>query len=242
MLAGVDRICPFLALAADLRTVTDGYDADHRCRAVVPPTTLERDRQLRLCLTERYVECSRYAARGEALAASASSAPPPAHDTLVARTRLVIEPEPAWRRIRRSGRRPLAIVLAVALLVVVAGAAAAASGAARPLIALFSTPATAAPPAGGVLGSMSSAPVTGASPTQSPTPTPSATPSPTLQPLPSIAPPAATPSPARRYVVQSGDTLSLIAQRFGTTVAALQQANGLASPDVIAIGQVLIIP
>ncbi|MGE5507220.1 MAG: LysM peptidoglycan-binding domain-containing protein [Chitinophagales bacterium] len=43
------------------------------------------------------------------------------------------------------------------------------------------------------------------------------------------------------YAVQPGDTLWLIAQRFGTTVAALQQANNLTS-DVLSVGQVLVIP
>ena len=43
------------------------------------------------------------------------------------------------------------------------------------------------------------------------------------------------------YVVQSGDTLNLIATRFGTTVDAIRQANGLSS-DVINVGQVLTIP
>jgi LysM repeat protein len=41
--------------------------------------------------------------------------------------------------------------------------------------------------------------------------------------------------------VASGDTLSGIAQRFGTTIVALKAANGL-SGDLINVGQVLIIP
>ena len=43
------------------------------------------------------------------------------------------------------------------------------------------------------------------------------------------------------YVVQQGDTLSLIADRFGTTVDAIRAANGL-NGDVINVGQVLTIP
>jgi LysM repeat protein len=43
------------------------------------------------------------------------------------------------------------------------------------------------------------------------------------------------------YIVQSGDTLNAIAARFGTTVQAIMDANGLTS-DEILIGQVLIIP
>jgi LysM repeat protein len=42
--------------------------------------------------------------------------------------------------------------------------------------------------------------------------------------------------------VQQGDTLAAIAQRFGTTTQALQQANGIEDPNQIVIGQVLVIP
>ncbi len=44
------------------------------------------------------------------------------------------------------------------------------------------------------------------------------------------------------YQVQSGDTLSLIALRYSVTVDELVQANGLADPDMIYIGQTLVIP
>lgn len=44
------------------------------------------------------------------------------------------------------------------------------------------------------------------------------------------------------HVVRSGDTLSEIADREGTTVAALVQANGLTNPNVIVVGQALTIP
>lgn len=47
---------------------------------------------------------------------------------------------------------------------------------------------------------------------------------------------------AINYTVQTGDTLFLIAQRYGTTVESIVRANNLANPDVINIGQVLIIP
>ena len=43
------------------------------------------------------------------------------------------------------------------------------------------------------------------------------------------------------YVVRSGDTLWLLAQRFGTTVDAIKNLNGLTSDD-LQIGQVLKIP
>ena len=43
------------------------------------------------------------------------------------------------------------------------------------------------------------------------------------------------------YTVRSGDTLWTLAQRFGTTVAAIKSLNGLTS-DILSIGQVLLIP
>lgn len=54
--------------------------------------------------------------------------------------------------------------------------------------------------------------------------------------------PAPSPSPGGTYTVQPGDTLSRIAQRFGTTFQAIAQANNLANPNRIYVGQVLIIP
>ena len=44
------------------------------------------------------------------------------------------------------------------------------------------------------------------------------------------------------YVVPAGATLSSIAQRFGTTVRALQDANGLSDPNHVVAGQTLRIP
>ncbi len=51
----------------------------------------------------------------------------------------------------------------------------------------------------------------------------------------------ATPAPYFEYTVRSGDTLWLLAQRYGTTVAAIKSLNGLNS-DILNIGQVLKIP
>ena len=44
------------------------------------------------------------------------------------------------------------------------------------------------------------------------------------------------------YTVVSGDTLSAIAQRFGTTVSAIASLNGIADVNKIYVGQVLKIP
>jgi LysM repeat protein len=44
------------------------------------------------------------------------------------------------------------------------------------------------------------------------------------------------------YTVKEGDTLGAIAATYGTTVEAIVKANNLADPNVLSIGQVLIIP
>lgn len=49
------------------------------------------------------------------------------------------------------------------------------------------------------------------------------------------------PAGASTYTVVSGDSLSVIAQRHGTTTAALREANNLTG-DMIRVGQLLIIP
>jgi murein DD-endopeptidase MepM/ murein hydrolase activator NlpD len=44
------------------------------------------------------------------------------------------------------------------------------------------------------------------------------------------------------YTVKAGDTLTSIATRYNTTVALLQQLNGLGTSDLIQVGQVLKLP
>lgn len=41
------------------------------------------------------------------------------------------------------------------------------------------------------------------------------------------------------YTVQSGDCLSVIAERFGTTVDSLVQLNGITNPNIIYVGQTI---
>lgn len=58
-----------------------------------------------------------------------------------------------------------------------------------------------------------------------------------------LTPAAQEPTPEPPvYVVQPGDTLYKIAQRFDTTVEAIVAANNIANPGLINIGQKLIIP
>lgn len=51
----------------------------------------------------------------------------------------------------------------------------------------------------------------------------------------------AAPAPYFEYTIRSGDTLWLLAQRYGTTVDAIKNLNNLSS-DILNIGQVLRIP
>jgi LysM repeat protein len=91
-----------------------------------------------------------------------------------------------------------------------------------------------------------------ATPTATPTPTASptaeATPSPTASPTPEPTPtptptPTPEPPPFTEYEVQPGDTLSSIAQAFGTTIDEIVRINGLESQDVIiSVGQKLLVP
>jgi LasA protease len=44
------------------------------------------------------------------------------------------------------------------------------------------------------------------------------------------------------YIVQSGDTLNVIARQYGISVHAISLANDLVNPNLIEVGQVLSIP
>lgn len=51
-----------------------------------------------------------------------------------------------------------------------------------------------------------------------------------------------TPTAAGLYVVQPGDTLSALAERFNTTVDEIRVANNLTDPNALQVGQTLLIP
>lgn len=51
-------------------------------------------------------------------------------------------------------------------------------------------------------------------------------------------PPTTTPE----YIIQQGDSLSIIAQRFGVSTEDLANFNGIEDPNSIQIGQTLTIP
>jgi len=63
-----------------------------------------------------------------------------------------------------------------------------------------------------------------------------------VQPTATTAPTTGDTSGTTTYVVQAGDTLFSIATRYGTTVDAISQANGIVDPTQIYVGQELTIP
>lgn len=234
----MDRICPLLALSIDHRTAVDGFDPDHFCHALVPAEAVDRQRQAEFCLVEAHRQCERYVAFLGTRAAVAGTFPAPAPDAHLARTRLILEPE------LRRGAGALAPFGASPRRWMVAGG-----------VAAVGVAAAATAVAGGFNGfgretaAGSASPTTALAPSLTATATTQPTVAPTLEPTEQPSPratrrprssAAATPE-TQTYVVKSGDTLSLIATRFGTSVEAIQQANGLGS-DVINIGQVLVIP
>jgi LysM repeat protein len=65
-----------------------------------------------------------------------------------------------------------------------------------------------------------------------------------LQPLTPQAPKDLQPAndEPTTYVVQTGDNLTRLSARFGTTIPAILSANKIASPNLVFVGQSLIIP
>lgn len=91
--------------------------------------------------------------------------------------------------------------------------------------------------------------------TLTPTPTPEPTPTveiaalatlpPTATPAPYTPEPTATPTVTPTpifYTIRPGDSLLGVAQDYGVTVAAIQDANGILDPRTLQIGQQLVIP
>jgi len=82
-------------------------------------------------------------------------------------------------------------------------------------------------PQGTATGTPSTSPTPGGTPGATPTPGPSPTPE---------------PSPFEEYTVQQGDSLSSIAQQFGTTADEIARINGLTDPNTLNVGQKLQVP
>jgi LysM repeat protein len=249
----VDRVpqtqqCPFLT-SADGTWRAASATREHRCAAVTPPAPLTAEKQRRLCLTPGHVSCATYVA-AEAASGSrpgrAAGLPRP-----VARTTPVILDHHRFGAAlrpfvsdRTTGQTVLVAVLLVAFLAIVIAQLSGAGG---------SSPGGILDPSAspGATASAKVTPTASARASASAGTTPSATPaaSPTQPSEAPSAAPAATPSAGsstavkvRTYTVRSGDTLTQIATRFGTTTKVLITLNGLSSPSSLRVGQVLKLP
>ncbi len=100
-------------------------------------------------------------------------------------------------------------------------------------------PAPTATPTMGLVATFTATATSTATPT--PTDTPVATDTPPATPTTPPPPTATATPPYVTYTVQAGDTLSSIASRFGVSVQAIMDANGL-SGSIINIGMELTIP
>ncbi|TQN66026.1 Intracellular hyphae protein 1 [Colletotrichum shisoi] len=54
--------------------------------------------------------------------------------------------------------------------------------------------------------------------------------------------PTCSPGPVTDYVVRSGDTLTIISQRFGSGICNIAYASGITNPNFLSIGQSLKVP
>jgi LysM repeat protein len=257
----VRGICPYLGTGVGWRLAVP--DRAHRCLAVSPAPPLALEKQARLCLVAEHESCATFRAARDAVE-------PPGDDRgggrrprrwSVPRTQATVLDVgrgsvdlAALARERTTAQVGLVLLalLAFGALVLARlvgptpGSSAGGGGASLPVVA--SAPlATTATSAGVVVPpptvAPSPTPAKTVSPSPSPRPTPSPTPSPTRARPPSSATPAPTPVASYRlYTVRPGDTLSAIAARFGTTVTALEDLNGITDPTRLQIGQVLRIP
>lgn len=234
------RLCPYLLSEAGWRAPTP--TGEHRCTALDPPARLAGDKQARLCLVPAHAECATFVAARAARAAQ--GVPGGTTRRPIARTApIVVErsrpriPVDVDAGARRWGQAGLVVLMIMALVAVVVarsgsgpGPGSSSGASATPPDSTASTRssagATAAPSTGPSAGS------SGGSAGVAPDAT-------TPLDVASAAPSAAS---GGTYTVQRGDTLSAVAVRFGTTVAALQRANGIRDASLLRVGQVLTIP
>jgi LysM repeat protein len=240
--SALPELCPYLGtLDGSWRSAT--AVRDHRCLAVSPPVQLAAEKQRRLCLVADHVTCATY---GAAIASRAPSSRQDGHSRPVARMTPVILDHgrfdlrlPAIRTDRGTGQAALVGVLGIALVAILLARPSGNAGAIGP---------DGSPSAGATVAAteVAVAPTVEPSPEVSSTAAP-ATPQPTPAPsqAPASAAPATSSEPATSgatYKVKSGDTLSAIAARFGTTTRILVRLNGITDPSRLKVGQVLKLP
>jgi LysM domain-containing protein len=226
----VATTCPYLSsVGGSWRAAVP--NRDHRCAAMSPPAALPTDKQRRHCLSSDHVDCPTYRAARTARAASLAFGADPALIEIADRRRrpvartapVVLEPAGLVDQAMRLqfDRAPGQVALVGLMIVAFAIVA----------IARFSAGGPAASPLPSVIAGASATPSRSITPTVSPSPIPS----------PSAAVGSPVPSFRTTYTVKKDDTLTGIAQKFGTTAAKIKTANGLTS-NTLKVGQVLKIP
>ncbi len=236
----LERLCPYALTPQGWRSPRP--TSGQRCTAVTPPSRLASEKQGRLCLTPTHVTCATYVAAGEARVArgiSDGSGRRPLARTapvVLERTRARL-PADLDAGARRWGQAGLILLMLVALVaVVVARSIGRPAGPADAVGTGTRAGAVSAPVAPGSMATM------GAASSVTPTATGSAPASPSSAPSSTQSSAPSSSAGAQSYTVRKGDTLSGIAARFGTTVAALKKANQIPSSNTIRVGQVLTIP
>jgi LysM repeat protein len=229
-----DGLCPYLAsVGGAWRTIS--VARDHRCIALAPPAAQSSDKQTRHCLSPDHVACPIYvSARASRVANLAPGVDPgliaaadaarrgiPRTAPVLLESPRLVDQATRLQLDRTPGQLALVGLMIVAFVVVGLSRM---SGGSSPLpVAASATPSVA-----------TERPSDAATPTSSVSMSPSSEPSAS----PSTAP---APSVQGTYTVKKGDTLSRIANKFSTTVAAIRALNGLTN-STIHIGQVLKIP
>jgi LysM repeat protein len=236
-------LCPYLA-SVDGTWRSSTAVRDHRCVAVSPPVPLALEKQRRLCLVADHTSCATY------LAAVTARPPAPSRADsglrAIARTTPVILDHgrfdlriPTLGPDRRWGQGLAVALLGVAFVAV--------------LIARSSGGEAAGGP-GASAGSAAPSPTTAAVASHPAAPSSRASPAPVITARPIGSGPAASAGATRppasaepgasglTYRVRSGDTLTAIAARFGTTVKVLASLNNITDPSRLKVGQVLRLP
>lgn len=226
--------CPYLGLSYDRSLRTEYPNDEHRCFAKETMAPISTARQRVVCLGPGYRSCWRLPELERSVRPIRPIRPGPSG--------FALPPLGRDTRLLLAGGA-LLIVLLLAIVQTVAFWQGSASSPSSP--AAVSTPrpgASDAParaagnqqsvitPAATVTDGAQSSPA-GAISAPSPTPVP-----PTRTPTPSLA---AGPSV---HVVASGETLLVIAARYGVTLDTLMRANGLSNANQLSVGQKLIVP
>ena len=233
-------VCPYLFVpGASWRAARPLRE--HRCMALTPTDTPSMEMQRSTCLSVAYATCPRFESALQARRARWIGSPDSLSDFEARVARRVPRVAPVALDRPSAIVGPLSLLGGSRRLARVALAAAMIGAAGLLLAARFA--------GGGPIGVSPepTLPAVAASPTEAlapfASPTLPATSTPSPSPAASGGPaPTATSAATRRYTVKSGDTLSRIARRFGTTVVILRKLNGIKTGSRIRPGQVLRIP